>query len=54
MNPLHRPDDSITRSDYEAIRRADEEKIREALAEPSEAERQKREYIEANRRRGSQ
>lgn len=43
--------EALTRSDYEKIREAHDRKVREELGQESEKERQKRLYIEENRRR---
>lgn len=41
----------MTKRDYERLRQADEDRIRDQLAQESEKDRQKRLYIEENRRR---
>lgn len=47
---VHSIHGAMTKKDYEDIRRADEERVRRELEQESEKDRQKREYIEANRR----
>lgn len=48
---VHSIHGAMTKQDYEDIRREDEERVRRELSQESEKDRQKREYIEANRRR---
>lgn len=51
---VHSIHGAMTKKDYEDIRREDEERVRRELQQESEKDRQKRLYIEENRRRNGE